>query len=213
MQRRPSWRQNNTSGISKEITVNGRRLETVTSFKYRASLTSVECSKSDILSRTAQTTVALTRFRNHFSTTVAFLSFLKHDWCAPMYVLFCVNLCQDRFCVCFNFFLIFFYRKFVVWWLVHRVNRRQTEVCFGPDVGLCGWLGSKYQLANQLTLLHPSSCKHGPLQQGCGKEYEPWKWGATARCFASYAKTMLPIRKSVPRSSRQSDHTETSWPS
>ena len=57
---------NNTSGINTEIKVNGQRLETVTSFKYRASLISVECSKSEILSRTAQTTVALTRFRNHF---------------------------------------------------------------------------------------------------------------------------------------------------
>ena len=36
----------------------------------------------------------------------------------------------------------------VVWWLVWRVNKRQIEVCFSPDVILCGWLGSKYQLTN-----------------------------------------------------------------
>ena len=39
------------------------------------------------------------------------------------------------------------------------------------------------------------------------EEYKPWKWGATARYYASYTKTMLPTRKSVPRSSGQSDHT------
>ena len=43
------------------------------------------------------------------------------------------------------------------------------------------------------------------------EEYKPWKWGATARYYASYTKTMLPTRKSVPRSSRQFDYTVTSW--
>ena len=28
------------------------------------------------------------------------------------------------------------------------VNKRQIEVCFSPDVILCCWLGSKYQLTN-----------------------------------------------------------------
>ena len=53
-------------------------------------------------------------------------------------------------------------------------------------------------------LSYPSSCmfvNHGPSQKSC-KEYEPWKWGATARCYAFHTKTMLPTRKSVPRSSR-----------
>ena len=61
---------------------------------------------------------------------------------------------------------------------------------------------------------HPSFCilvKHGPSQQSSKKEYKPWKWGATARYYVSPTKTMLP-KKSVPRSSRQSDHTKTSWP-
>ena len=65
-------------------------------------------------------------------------------------------------------------------------------------------------------LLHPSSCmlvNHGPSQQSSKEEYKPWKWGATARYYTSHTKTMLPMRKSVPRSSRQSDHTKTSWPS
>ena len=40
---------------------------------------------------------------------------------------------------------------------------------------------------------------------------EPWKWGATARYYTSHTKTMLPMRKSVPRSRRQLDYTKTSW--
>ena len=62
-------------------------------------------------------------------------------------------------CVCFvmcrfasGLILCFFKREFVVWWLVWRVNRKQIEVCFNPVI-LCGWLGSKYQLTNNLLLL------------------------------------------------------------
>ena len=52
---------NNTSGINKEIKVNGRKLQTVTSFKYLGSVVSDEGSKSEFLSSIAQTTAALTR--------------------------------------------------------------------------------------------------------------------------------------------------------
>ena len=52
---------------------------------------------------------------------------------------------------------------------------------------------------------------HTP-QHSSKEDYEPWKWDATASYCVSHTKTMLPTRKSVPRSSRQSDHTETSWP-
>ena len=31
--------------------------------------------------------------------------------------------------------------------------------------------------------------------------------------YGSHTKTMLPVKKSVPMSSRQSDHTKTPWPS
>ena len=62
---------------------------------------------------------------------------------------FCVwRLCMFwymQICVKTDFVV---FREFVVWWLVWRVNRRQIEVCFSPDVILCGWLGSKYQLTN-----------------------------------------------------------------
>ena len=52
---------NNTSGINTEMKVNGQKLETVTSFKYLDSVITNKGSKPEILSRTAQTTAALTR--------------------------------------------------------------------------------------------------------------------------------------------------------
>ena len=54
---------NNTSGINTEIKGNGQKLETVTSFKCLVSVITDEGSKSEILSRIAQTTTALTRLR------------------------------------------------------------------------------------------------------------------------------------------------------
>ena len=54
---------NNTSGINREIKVNGQKLETVTSFKYLGSVIIDEGSKPEILSRIAQTTAALTRLK------------------------------------------------------------------------------------------------------------------------------------------------------
>ena len=53
---------------------------------------------------------------------------------------------------------------------------------------------------------------NGPSQHNSKEDYKPWKWGATARYYASHTRTMLPTRKSVPGSSMQSDHTKTSWP-
>ena len=55
---------NNTSGnIDTEIKVNKQKLQTVTSFKYLGSVTTVEGSKPEILSRIAQTTAAVTRLK------------------------------------------------------------------------------------------------------------------------------------------------------
>ena len=54
---------NNTSGVNTAIKVNGRKLETVTSFKYLGSVITDEGSKPEILSRIAQTTAALTRLK------------------------------------------------------------------------------------------------------------------------------------------------------
>ena len=60
-------------------------------------------------------------------------------------------------------------------------------------------------------LSNPSSCmlvNRGPSQQSSKEEYNPWQRGATAKYYTSHAKPMLPTRKSVPRSSRQSNHTK-----
>ena len=54
---------NNTSGINREIKVNGQKLETVTSFKYLVSVITDEGSKPEILSRVGQTTAAFTRLK------------------------------------------------------------------------------------------------------------------------------------------------------
>ena len=47
--------------INTEIKVNGQKFETVTNFEYLGSVITDEGSKPEILSRTAQTTAALTR--------------------------------------------------------------------------------------------------------------------------------------------------------
>ena len=52
-----------TSGINKEIKVNGQELETVTSSKHPGSVVSDEGSKPEMLSRIAQTTATLTRLK------------------------------------------------------------------------------------------------------------------------------------------------------
>ena len=48
------------------------------------------------------------------------------------------------------------------------------------------------------------TCESWTLTAELKEEYKSWKWGATARYYAYHLKTMLPSRKSVPRSSRQS---------
>ena len=75
-----SWRpvprnqaDDNTSGVNTEIKVNGRKLETVTSFKNLGSVITDEGSKPEILSRIAQTAAALTRF-NQFGMAGVVLS-------------------------------------------------------------------------------------------------------------------------------------------
>ena len=69
---------NNTSGINKEIKVNGYKLETVTSFKYLVSVVSNEGSKPEIISRIAQTTAALIRMKPLWNDRNMSLSY-KYD--------------------------------------------------------------------------------------------------------------------------------------
>ena len=65
---------NNTSGINTEVEVNGQKLETVTSFKYLGSVITDEASKPEIISRTAQTTAALTRLKPVWNDRNTYLS-------------------------------------------------------------------------------------------------------------------------------------------
>ena len=60
----------NISGIITEIKVNGQKFETVTSFKYLASVITDEGSKPEILSRIAQTTVYYTHSKDKVETSL-----------------------------------------------------------------------------------------------------------------------------------------------
>ena len=55
--------RNDPSRISREMKVNGQKLETVTSFKYLSSVITEKGSKPEMLSGIAQTTAALTRLK------------------------------------------------------------------------------------------------------------------------------------------------------
>ena len=52
---------NNTNGISTDITIDNKKLETIRSFEYLGAIVSDEGSKPELLSRIAQTTAALTK--------------------------------------------------------------------------------------------------------------------------------------------------------
>ena len=54
---------NSANGIQREIKVKGRKLGTVTSFKYLVEVISGDGSKPEILSRIAQATAALTKLK------------------------------------------------------------------------------------------------------------------------------------------------------
>ena len=54
---------NNTNGISTDITIDIKKLETVRSFKYLGAIVSDEESKPEVLSMIAQTTPAVTKLK------------------------------------------------------------------------------------------------------------------------------------------------------
>ena len=54
---------NNTNGISTDITIDNKKLETVRSFKYLGAIVSDEGSKPEVLSRIAQTTAVVTKLK------------------------------------------------------------------------------------------------------------------------------------------------------
>ena len=72
---------NKTSGINTEIKVNGQKLEKLTSFKYLGSVISDKGSMSEILSRIAQTTAALTQLRLVWNNRSITLSSKIHLMC------------------------------------------------------------------------------------------------------------------------------------
>ena len=76
-------------------------------------------------------------------------------WCLCMYVLFCINLCQDWF------------RKFgevPIWWLVCRITRRQTEVCVQPWHNPMRLTGLKVQTNSRLLSFPPTPLPSSPEQ-------------------------------------------------
>ena len=54
---------NSANGIQREIEVKGQKLSTVTSVKYLGAVVSDDGSKTEVLSRTAQATAALTKLK------------------------------------------------------------------------------------------------------------------------------------------------------
>ena len=54
---------NNTNGISTDITIDNKKLETVRNFKYLGAIVSDKGSKPEVLSRTVQTTAAVTKLK------------------------------------------------------------------------------------------------------------------------------------------------------
>ena len=69
-------------------------------------------------------------------------------------------------------------------------------------------LSSKIRLMRSLVTSIILYVNQGPSQQSSKEEYKPWK--GYCKILPSHTRTMLPTRKSVPRSNRQSDHTKTS---
>ena len=83
---------NNTSGTNTAIKLNGQTLDTVTSFKYLGSVITDEGSKPEILSRTAQTTAALTRLKpiwNDRSISLRSKIWLMHSLVTPIFLYAC----------------------------------------------------------------------------------------------------------------------------
>ena len=95
--------------------------------------------------------------------------------------------------------------------ILSRVAQATAALTRGKPV----WIDKSISLSSKIRLMcslvtSMFLCRmlvnHGPSQQSSKEEYKPWKGGATARYYTSRTKTMLPTRKSVPRSSRQLDH-------
>ena len=125
-------------------------------------------------------------------------------WCVWWWLFLCiwenVQPLISRLCFCFVFVLMEISSAFSLFWQGWNQFGFTRVFLSAPRYDWCA------------PLSHPSSCmlvNHGPSQQSSKEEYKPWKWGATARYYKPHTKTMLLTGKSMPRSSRQLDHTKT----
>ena len=131
--------------------------------------------------------------------------------CRKVFVLAIFRLCREEVQV--SFYFVFwgsnqfgvtrvFLSSFVLFWVETSLEWQEYFSRFQDTTGA---LPCHVHLPVFLWIMdsHSSAPK---------KKYKSWEWGTTARYYASHTKTMLPTRKSMPRSSRQSDHTKTSWP-
>ena len=85
----------NTNGISTDIATDNKKLETVRSFKYLGAKVSVEGSKSGILPRTTQTTVAVTKLQviwNNKDIAISFKIRLMRSLVRSIFL----NACKTR---------------------------------------------------------------------------------------------------------------------
>ena len=64
-----------------------------------------------------------------------------------------------------------------------------------------------------VTFIFLYACEPWTLTAELQRRIQVMEVSASTRYYASHTKTMLPMRKSMPRSSRHSEHTKTSWPS
>ena len=83
---------NNTNGISTDITIDNKKLETVRSFKYLGAIVSDERSKPEVLSRIAQTTAAVIKPQviwNDKNIAISFKIRLMRSLAMPIFVYAC----------------------------------------------------------------------------------------------------------------------------
>ena len=84
--------KNNTNGISTDITIDNKKLETVRSFKYLGAIVSDERSKPEVLSRTAQTIAAVTKLKviwNDKNIAISSKIKLKHSLALSIFLYAC----------------------------------------------------------------------------------------------------------------------------
>ena len=82
---------NSSDSIQGEIKVKGQKMVTVTSFSYLGAVVSDDVSKSQILSRTSQATVALTNLNPIWRDNISLESKVKLMR-SLVIVIFCISL-------------------------------------------------------------------------------------------------------------------------